>query len=311
MISTSNLPCIVEDYQNRDEWLLARMSGVGASDVAAILGEGYKDQSPLTVWDSKKNPPREVPPEKLKRFQIAKRLEPAMRAIFTDETGWPCELPGEYTICRSREFPWLCASLDGLIEHPEYGLCVGELKDVGQHNRHEWENDEPPLKYAIQVQAQMATTGLPFGFCMALCGREPIIKAVPRNERFIDAMIGKLAEFWDYVERGELPPIDASAATGRILAKLWPEDSGATVVLPPAAAEWDAALTKAKEDIKEAEARKLAAENLIKAAIGDASYGDLPDGGRYSWKSQDRRILCKHCGEVLSDSTFRVLRRGK
>jgi hypothetical protein len=62
---------------------------------------------------------------------------------------------------------------------------------------------------------------------------------------------------------------------------------------------------KAKEDIKEAEARKLAAENLIKAAIGEASFGDLPDGARYSWKQQSR----KEC--VVAASTFRVLRRGK
>jgi predicted phage-related endonuclease len=117
------------------------------------------------------------------------------------------------------------------------------------------------LKFAIQCQHQLAATGLEHAFIQGLIGRVPVIKHVPRNERFIDAMLGKLAEFWDYVERGELPPIDASAATGRILAKLWPEDSGATVVLPPESAEWDAALVKAKEDIKEAEARKLAAEN--------------------------------------------------
>jgi predicted phage-related endonuclease len=123
-----------------------------------------------------------------------------------------------------------------LIEHPEYGLCVCELKDVGFHNRKEWENDEPPLKFAIQCQHQLAATGLEHAFIQGLIGRVPVIKHVPRNERFIDAMLGKLAEFWDYVERGELPPIDASAATGRILAKLWPEDSGATVVLPPESA---------------------------------------------------------------------------
>ncbi len=311
MISTANLDCLIEDYKDIRQWLRARMTGCGASDIAAILGEGYADQSIVTVWDSKKHEPRDIDPAKLKRFNVAKRLEPAMRGIFADETGWPCESAGDFTIYRSKDKPFLFATLDGVTEHPEYGLCVVELKDVGAHNRKEWENDEPPLKYMIQVQGQLAATGLEHAFIQGLIGRVPVIKHVPRNERFIDAMMGKLAEFWDYVARGELPPIDASAATGRILAKLWPEDSGATVVLPPESAEWDAALTKAKEDIKDAESRKLAAENQIKAAIGDSTFGDLPGGGRYSWKAQDRRVTCKHCGEVISDSSFRVLRRGK
>lgn len=311
MIATSSLNCIVEEYTSRDAWLRARMRGIGASDTAGILGEGYEDQSPITVWDSKVNEPREVDPVKLKRFKVAKLLEPAMRSILSDETGWPCESAGEFTIYRNEQNPWLFATLDGLIEHPDYGLCVAELKDVGQHNRKEWENEEPPLKYAIQCQHQLAATGLEHAFIQGLIGRVPVIKHVPRNERFIDAMLGKLAEFWDYVARSELPPIDASAATGRILAKLWPEDSGATVVGPPESAEWDAAITKAKEDAKDAEARETANANLIKAAIGNASFLDLPGGGRYSWKQQSRRVTCKHCGEVISDSSFRVLRRGK
>ncbi len=305
MIATASLDCIVEDYDNRDDWLHARMSGIGASDTAGILGEGYEDQSIVTVWDSKKNEPREIDPVKLKRFKVAKLLEPAMRSILTDETGWPCGSAGEFTLYRNADHRWLFATLDGFIEHPEYGLCVCELKDVGFHNRKEWENDEPPLKFAIQCQHQLAATGLEHAFIQGLISRVPVIKHVPRNERFIDAMMGKLAEFWDYVERGELPPIDASAATSRILAKLWPEDSGATVVLPPESIEWDRALVQSKADIKEAETRKLAAENLIKAAIGDASFGDLPGGGSYSWKQQSR----KEC--YVAASTFRVLRRGK
>lgn len=299
------LDCIVEEYQDRDSWLRARMNGIGASDTAGILGEGYEDQSIVTVWDSKKNPPREIDPSKLKRFKVAKRLEPAMLGIFTDETGWPCESPGEFTIHRSATHPWLFATLDGLAEHPEYGPCVLELKDVGIHNRKEWEDDEPPLKYMIQVQHQLAVTGLGHAFIQGLIGRVPAIKHVPRNERFIDAMLGKLAEFWDYVERGELPPIDSSAATGRILARLYPEDSGATVVLPPEAADWDRELAEAKEAIKAAEAKKLAAENLLKAAIGEATWGDLIGGGRYSWKTQTR---AEH---FVKESTFRVLRRSK
>ena len=298
------LNCLIEEHGSREEWLLARMKGIGASDTAGILGEGYEDQSAVTVWDSKRNAPREVDPRRQKRFNVAKRLEPAMRDILSDELGFPCRSAGEFTIYRNPDFPWLFATLDGLIEHPDYGLCVAELKDVGAHNRKDWECDEPPLKFSIQNQHQLAATGLQHCFTMGLIGREPVVKHVERNERFIDAMLAKLEEFWGYVERGELPPIDSSLATGRILAKLWPEDSGMTVLLPPESVEWDRDLQKARADRKDAEARETAAENLIKAAIKDASYGECGDI-RYSWKTQSRKeVLQKAC-------TFRVLRRGK
>jgi putative phage-type endonuclease len=301
------LDCRVEEYGTREEWLQARRSVIGASDTAGVMYEGYFDQTPVTVWESKLREPPEVSASKRKRFNVAKRLEPGMRSIFQDETGNRCWSLGDFTLCRHKELDWLGASLDGLTEHPELGMAVVELKDVGVHNRKEWEAAEPPLKFTIQINHQMAVTGLKHGFLLGLIGREPVIKHVPRNERFVEAMLKHLETFWGFVQRRELPPIDASLATAQVLARLWPRDSGATVTLPAEAAQWDADLTKAKADKKDAEAREVAAANLLKAAIGEATYGDLPGGGRYSWKEQ----TTQHKAREAFESSFRVLRRGK
>lgn len=301
-----SLDCLRDVYDSEPAWLEARRSLIGASDSAGIFGVGYADQSAVTVWDSKINPARQIDPAKLRKFKVGKLMEPALRAIFADESGMPCESPGEFTIYRHADIPWLGATLDGVTEHDEYGPCPVELKNVSNFARDEWDGDEPPLKFAVQCQHQMAVTGANHGFLLGLIGgNEPVIKTIERNDRFIDAMLKRLDEFWGYVERRELPPIDSSIATAQILAKLWPEDSGATVVLPAEAAEWDRELTEAKDAIKAAEARKLAAENQLKAAIGDATFGDLIGGGRYSWKTQTR---AEH---VVMESTFRVLRRCK
>ncbi len=74
-------------------------------------------------------------------------------------------------------------------------------------------------------------------------------------------------------------------------------------MLPAEAADWTDEIEAAKEQIKSAEAMKTAAENRIKAALGDATFGLLPNGGLWSWKTQTRKEY------VSPETTFRVLRR--
>jgi len=337
-----SLDCIVDEYADRDAWLIGRQSLIGASDTAGIFGVGYSDQSPITIYDSKVNPPREVAdPVKLKRFTVGKLMEPALRAIFTEETGIPCESPGPFTIHRHRDLPWLGCSLDAQTVHDDYGFCPIELKNVSNFNKADWiagydaddDEDQPeeggPLKFQVQLQHQMAVTGASHGFLLGLIGgNEPIVKTIARNDRFIKAMLAKLEEFWGYVQRRELPPVDSSIVTGRILAKIWPKESGATAVMPADATRWSAELETAKEIIKAMKAVKVAAENQIKAAIGESTFGELPidrNSGdvkqetmerllkaareipceslpvRYSWKQQSR------AAHTVKASEFRVL----
>lgn len=303
MIATKNAPRTIQ-CRDRAEWLEARRAVIGASDSAAIFGVGYKDQSPLTVWESKVRPCEEA--EEPKRLRIGRLIEPALRSIFEAETGLPCESPGDYTIHVHPEYPWLGATLDGRCEHDEYGPCVVELKNVDRFLRDEWRDDDPPLKFNVQCQHQMAVTGTSHAFLLGLIGgNEPFVKIVERNDRFIAAMIERLGEFWEYVARGKMPPIDESIASAKVLARLYPEDSGETVWLPDEAADWAAEIEDAKQIIKQAESRKIAAENKVKAALGDATFGEIPSGGRFSWKTQRR----KEC--VVKASQFRVLRLAK
>jgi len=57
--------------------------------------------------------------------------------------------------------------------------------------------------------------------------------------------------------------------------------------------------------IKAAEAEKKGIENQIKAALGDAVFGYLPDGGGFSWKLQHRNSY------TVEAADYRVLREIK
>lgn len=302
-------PCEFREYATREEWLIGRRSVIGASDTAGIFGVGYANQSPLSVWDSKVGPPREDEEED-ERLWIGSLMEPTLRAIFERKMGMPCNAVGATTILVHDQIPWLAATLDGVTLHARYGACPVELKNVDNFQRDQWKNGDAPLKYMVQVQQQLAVTGASHGYLMGLLGgNKPEIREIERNDRFIETMIARLAEFWGYVERREMPPIDRFpvdnyAATNKYLSAMWPEDNGASVVLPPEADEWIRQREDAKADIKAAEKQVDEAEAKIKAALGEATVGLFPCGSRVTWKTQTAHFKAKEAYEQVS----RVLR---
>lgn len=291
---------------NREDWLQARRRSIGASESAAIFGLGYASQSPLTVWASKVHGEENF--QETQRMKIGKLIEPALRTIFADQNGIDCESPGEFSIYRNPDYPWLGATLDGLALHPDHGPVPVEMKNVDFFQRAEWEAGEGPLKYQIQVQHQLAVTGAPYAYLFGLIGgNTPVTIPVPRNDRFInETLLPTLESFWGYVQRQEMPPVDGSEATARMLRTIWPRDNGVAVQLPSEARDWDAELTLVKNEIKCSEERKRLIENKIKAAMGEATYGEIPGGGRYCWKEQVAQHKAKEAHEVVSRPLRRV-----
>jgi hypothetical protein len=66
-----------------------------------------------------------------------------------------------------------------------------------------------------------------------------------------------------------------------------------------------AELANWKDAVKATQERITERENSLKALIGDATYAVLPDGSRYSWKTQERKEY------VVPASVTRVLRKEK
>jgi len=294
---------VCERYETREEWLQARSTFLGASEIAAILGMGYADQSPITIWAEKVH--GTVDEHEKKRLRIGTMMEPVLRQMFTEETGLPCQSV-QHEVRRHPVYPFLGATLDGLTtdERDEFSIPV-ELKNVGQFNLKDW-LDEPPLKFQLQVQQQMAVTGAPYCYLFALIGgMTPSVVRLERHERLIAGLVREAERFWGYVERRELPPVDDSEATAKALSRIWREDEGKAILLPSESQEWAERLEAAKEAKKSAEAEERKFANLLKGAIADATFGDVPGFGRFSYKTQTT------AAHEVKESTFRVLRRVK
>ena len=101
------------------------------------------------------------------------------------------------------------------------------------------------------------------------------------------------------------PPVDDSPATTAVLRMLHPNDSGEAVELSSDDQVWMDKLAVAKEHIKEEKSRETEAKNHLMESLGDASYGEFPDGRSCSWKTQTKKSF------VVKESTTRVFRVAK
>jgi predicted phage-related endonuclease len=163
-----------------------------------------------------------------------------------------------------------------------------ELKDIGHNISQQMRDGEPPLTYQAQVQAQMAILEAEKAdLACFMDGRDFEVFRFERNDRFIKAMLAEVAEFHERLQEGNPPPVDGHPSTRAALAMLHPDDNGATVQFSQKAIEAAVALDIVKMRLKELDAVKTLHENVIKAEIGDATFGEAP-GLRYSWKTQER-----------------------
>lgn len=299
----------------RDEWLQLRTQSIGASEAAAACGED-PSVSPLELVCRKRGLIPDEDLSSVESIQWGNILEPAIvresarragvrlldrheieRALGGDErTELVGFVEGAHPFLRSRARPWQTATLDGLGYEPGRGLVSIEAKNAGQYHAASWstEDERAPDKFRLQVAHQLAVAPMvSSGILAGLVGGNSLRSV--RLERVqiavvIDAMVLIEEGVWSCVQSGTMPELSGPpASVARALKALHPDDTGKTIILPGAVAEcvrtWRAACATKSRAEKDAEL----ALNAIKAALGDATFGEMPDGsGTFSLKTTER-----------------------
>lgn len=175
--------------QGSEEWLAFRRTHITATDAAVIMDSNpYKNINELIA-------------EKLhglettvnERMQRGKDLERIAMNTFENEIGgiyFPCVVLHE-------EYDWCMASLDGLEIAEEFQV---EIKCPGKKNHSLAKKGIIPDEYYPQLQHQLACTGLNFTYYYSFDGENGIILRVERDNAYIDYMIQKEKEFYDYIK---------------------------------------------------------------------------------------------------------------
>jgi predicted phage-related endonuclease len=281
------------NFKDRASWLEGRKGmGVGSSESACLFSRPDNPLRGLSSWESpyslslKKRglyEPRERDADEEQHLEWSGHIEPAIASWFAakvlPEIGFDLDVtdPGDFAVFKDDTLP-MFATIDRLLALAGEPRFVLELKNASEFMRDEWA-DEPPLVYQLQVQHQLSVTGLPVGYlCVSFGGGAPKWAKLPRNEAMIAILRARCSKFWDSVIRAEDPPVDAHDETARALIARYPKDDGTVTQLGDShLATWEERIAIALEK-KTMEERYALATNTLKAAIGESSSGQLPEG---------------------------------
>ena len=204
MINSNILVPNIDDLTYH-EWLEVRRSGLGGSDVAAALGMSPW-KSTLELWEEKALGKKQ-PWQESESMAWGKLLEPVIRDEFARRTGMkvtPCR-----SMLQSPQYPWMLASLDGIIDDPQRGIGVLEIKTTSAFRQDDWSEDRCPDAYALQVAHYLAVTGLSYAVVVVLVGGNKLQwLTVNRDEELISSLVGLEQHFWQQVLTQTPPTVD-------------------------------------------------------------------------------------------------------
>lgn len=193
--------------QSLADWLLERRKGIGGSDVAAVLSEGYGCPRALFLDKSGVEPDYQHTEAELGLFERGHALEPLIARKFAQETGLKVRnMPTRV----STERPWMRVNVDRMIHSLDDGMGPGylECKTANQHVFTNMLEEGMPPHYILQVQHGLAVTGWKWGYFAVL---EPYTFGFlhfryERNEKLINEVILPFEDsFWKRVRAGDIP----------------------------------------------------------------------------------------------------------
>lgn len=276
---------------NREQWLMERKSGVGGSDVAAILGLSPFKTS-FEVWLEKTN--TELPPspiDELERVHFGRLMEDIIAREYARREGVKVRRRNE--LVRHARYPWMIANPDRLIDGKRCGL---ECKNVDgmAFRKGDWGEpgtDQAPDEYVLQCQHYMIVFDFPVWHLAACVGGNRLVTfVIERDAELADMIVEAEHEFWQCVEARRKPEIDYEHPTTRaVLTRLYSGTNGETIQLGEDIAHWHHVKEQADHLAKQYGDVSQAARNHILEAIGAASIGLLPDGSAYRRKVIDRK----------------------
>lgn len=268
-------------YPDREAWLAARFESIGGSDAAAVLGKS-KWESPYSLWSKKYF--RIDSDEDGLWLELGHMLEQPAALLYERFTQREVHDLGAFTVQIHPVFPYLTCTLDRLASDVEKGLICVNLKAVGAAKAGDWET-RVPTEYWIQVQHEMAVTGLSWASLGVIIGNYDFRWCdVARDSEFIEqTLLPAHHEFWGRVLSGRAPGVDGEDATGRMLHFLYDRADAGTITLDGGFVDIDAELCDVLRQLGELESRKKMLQNRIKAAMGFNERALVPGCAEYSW----------------------------
>jgi putative phage-type endonuclease len=185
----------------RTAWLEARKAYITASDVAALLSENPYCSREQVIAE-KRGLSREEPDyDSRVRMALGTHLEAGIAETAREVYGWKLFAVG--VLVPDAVEPRLAATPDYFLDSP-WGAANCQIKLTRAYHRGKsgWGVKGPPLHYQIQVQAEMACTGLHHSVLLVCHAGELSLRSyyVPRHDATIARIRVEVAKAWKEIE---------------------------------------------------------------------------------------------------------------
>ena len=188
----------------REAWLAERRLGIGGSDAAAVLNEGYGCARRLYYDKTAAKPDYQRSEASDLICRRGTVLEELVADEWAEQTGRKMRrMPSR----ASKSLPFLRVNVDRQILNDERGPGILECKTAAPFVFFDMQENGMPTQYVCQVQHAFIVTGYQWG---EFAVREPSSWAplnvpIAPNAAFAEMYIPKAQEFWQMVQEREIP----------------------------------------------------------------------------------------------------------
>ncbi len=238
-----------------------RKQYIGGSDISVVMGMN-RWKTPLKLWLEKTG---EIEPDDLSKVEavhFGTKLEDIVAKEFAERNNLEVrQAPKMYT---HKDYPFMAAHIDRIVTNSDALL---ECKTCSTFKDKEWDGNNIPQEYVLQVMWYLGITGRKKGYIACLVGGQKYIqKEIEFDQEMFDIMVQRAIEFWDKVQKNEPPEITAN--DGETLALMFPKSSMEIIEnVPPEIDEAIARRQSLKQEQADVEKELKEVETVIKDYI--------------------------------------------
>lgn len=308
------VPYEVIPIKSREDWLDTRNTGIGGSDAAAVVGVS-QFKSPLKLWMEKTGA---VEPDDLseqKNVKWGNLIEPILASEYA-RLHPGVKVKRKNAVLRSKDHPFMLATLDRTVMCPERGRGGWEGKTTGWFAGQSWGDESDPSSvpdaYQLQVQHYMAVTGWDFFDVSGLIGgQDDRHYTILRDQDVIDALVEAEGRFWQMVQDCVMPDLTGAADESSALLALFPKASEEVLDLSTATAiQLAEQHVAAKRTIEQADAIRKKCASELKALMGDHSKATAGAAtitwSKFTKKKVDLAAITAQAPDLVAAATTEV-----
>lgn len=275
------------EFSNKDV-TLNRNKFIGGSDIAKIMGLS-RWGTPLKLWAEKTGKLTAPDLSNVEAVEMGTRLEQFVADLFAVKTGKSVRRSPKYY--QHPDYPYMIAHVDRLVTGTDELL---ECKTCSAYKADEWEGEEIPQEYILQVMWYLGITGRKIGHIAVLIGGQSFkYKQIEFDAELFATMVEAAKEFWGHVQEDTPPAImptddetlkDLYSEHSEVMIELYPKDDE-TAQAAQTLEDKIAYLQEIKAHIKNYQDEQKEIETTIKDIIKD-NLGIKTPKYVVTWKSQ-------------------------